>query len=152
LELHWIVVTFFFFDPRSGLTAPVRTINTDHKELYTHSRYGQHHVLLGYGNGDILNMDIRTGEIISQVEDHYCEGIGMIELGPQHTFVTSGYSDFSVWRHNPTTLETNIWSHRENHELLNLDVTLTYCATFLNNNVVLATNSLGYLGTWKQRF
>jgi len=141
-----------FFDPRAGLSEPVLNINSDHKELYTQSRYGPHHVLLGYSNGDLLNMDIRTGEIISRVEDYYCEGIGMIEHGPHHTFVTSGFADFTVWRHNADTLETNIWSHRENHNILNNDVTLTYCASYVEDDVVLATNSRGYIGTWKQNF
>jgi WD40 repeat protein len=149
--------TLLLFDTRSNLSKPARSFATSVKTpLYTHCRYGEHFALLGFSNGHIHNIDFRTGSRVSSVEDPYVEGIGQIELAPRgDAFVTSGFYDFSVWRGNPTAGQTSIWSHSKSSASQFYDGPagdLTYCASFLNEDELVATNSLGYMGIWQQGF
>lgn len=142
-----------FYDVRTSLLKPQISYHPAHpRHLYTHERYSQYYTLLGYSNGDLRNVDLRTGKVIWQVEDHYVEGIGMIE-SRGNAFVTSGFSDFTVWKQDPTTREANIWSHSlDGVTNLHDELSLTFVATWFDHDTILATSSEGRVGIWGQDF
>jgi hypothetical protein len=142
-----------FYDARTSFLKPQLNYRPGHtSSLYTHDRYSPYYTLMGYGNGALQNLDLRTGKVTWQVEDFYVEGIGMIE-SRGNAFVTSGFSDFTVWKQNPLTGEANIWSHSlDGVNDFNEDVNLIYVATWLDHDTILATNSHGRIGIWTQGF
>jgi len=143
------------FDQRRGLQSPSLSFDLElkHKRLYTHTRYGEFGYFLGFCNGDVGHIEVRNSayHMLSEATDYFCEGIGRIDCSRHNAIVTSGYADFTVWKQNHRTGEMNIWSHSKT-SLEEVDPNLSYCASFITDDVIVATTSNGYLGFWEQGF
>jgi len=50
---------YAMFDTRAEMVAPAVQADTDKADLFTHARYSDHHLLLGYGDGEMKQLDMR---------------------------------------------------------------------------------------------
>lgn len=148
---------FLVFDLRSALSKPVITVALGQQEAYSHDRYTDHHVLIGYGNGEMHHIDMRylgaqNGPTIATVQDPYVEGIGHMEYNPRNNlFVASGFTDFSVWHNEQSNGEARIWSHSIGNENASSGGSgLAYCAVWFDEQHVLTTTNVGTVGVYEQ--
>ena len=59
------------FDTRTDLKAAAVTVDTAKADLFTHARYTDHHALLGYGDGEMKQLDMRKpGEMSVNMSTH----------------------------------------------------------------------------------
>ena len=56
---------FYLFDTRTKITEAAFYIDTRKEDLFTHERYADFHVLLGYGDGEIKHIDMRIPNKVS---------------------------------------------------------------------------------------
>lgn len=55
---------YAMFDTRSDMTASAVSADSGKTDLFTHARYTDHHLLLGYGDGEMKQLDMRkAGEM-----------------------------------------------------------------------------------------
>src|SRR5690349_18592338 len=66
------------------------------QDLYAHERYTDHHVIMGFGDGEMQHIDMRvTNRILHKVQDPYVEGIGWIEYkASSASFAVSGFAEY----------------------------------------------------------
>ena len=59
------------FDTRSDMKTPAVLTETGKVDLFTHARYTDHHVLLGYGDGEMKQLDMRKpGKMSVDIPTH----------------------------------------------------------------------------------
>lgn len=93
---------FMIYDLRTPPGHPAFKATAANKHLYAHERCTDHHVLLGFGDGDILHLDVRvTDRSLNVVKDPYVEHIGDMQYD-QGLLVVSGVPDFTLWWVRPT--------------------------------------------------
>jgi len=56
---------FYLFDTRSKITEAAFYIDTRKEDLFTHERYSDFGVLLGYGDGEMKHLDMRQPNKVS---------------------------------------------------------------------------------------
>jgi len=56
---------FYLFDARDKITSTAFYIDTRTEDLFTHERYNDFMVLLGYGSGEIKHIDMRQARTVS---------------------------------------------------------------------------------------
>jgi hypothetical protein len=56
---------FYLFDARDKITSAAFYIDTRTEDLFTHERYNDFMVLLGYGDGEIKHIDMRQARTVS---------------------------------------------------------------------------------------
>jgi len=144
------------FDVRLSLTQkPPFMLDTKTEELFTHERYADFNMMLGFGDGDIKHIDMRTGQILHTTSDPYVDGIGSIVYNANsNAFVTSGYTDFSVWNIDDATGEARVWSHSHPSATAAVDSGGDYTtnAVFAEDDLILVTSSAGTIETFRQEF
>jgi len=146
---------YMIWDIRQKMNLPAFQADFVKPELYTHERYTDHHVLLGFGDGEIQHIDMRISrDILGKIQDPYVSGIGQIEYNDySNAFVVSGLTDFSVWRHDKASGAAQIWSHSlAAHDVLQSAGSCSTIANWLTDTCVLTTNSTGTVGLWDQDF
>jgi hypothetical protein len=92
------------FDLRAGLRREATRVASGKGALYTHAPLtplqAPHHVLLGFGDGELRVVDVRQptrGSV--EALDPYVAAVGHIDLcAASRSFVASGQGDLSVWR------------------------------------------------------
>lgn len=103
---------FYLFDARQpSAEAPAVIADVQHRDLFCHERYDDFNVLLGFGDGQIKQLDVRQPQsVLHTVQDPYVDAIGGIEYNPASgAFAVSGYTDVSVYRLHGH--EMKVWSH-----------------------------------------
>jgi WD40 repeat protein len=99
--------TFLIFDTRvRPVTIPAFRATLGKKELFAHTRYTDHNVLLGYGDGEIQHIDVRvTDRILHRLKDPHVTAIGSLEYNhATDLLLVGGLSSSTVWR---VDLKTN---------------------------------------------
>lgn len=138
------------YDIRTNVLDPIHRFHMPKQNLFTHECYTHHDVLLGYGDGEIVQVDMRyTNRMINKVKDPFVSSVADIQYNyGAHTFVTSGMSDFTVWKHDSATHEAYVWSHGE--PTARQMVGSEYCthAVFLLDNKVFTTDRCGNIGLY----
>eukprot|EP00474_Spongospora_subterranea_P002879 CRZ03337.1 hypothetical protein [Spongospora subterranea] len=87
----------FQFDVRASLRKASLFIDSQKLQLYSHCVYGTHYILLGFGDGDIMQVDIRKSLFINGTKDPFVNSIGDILYDHhQHLFLLSGLSEYSL--------------------------------------------------------
>lgn len=78
---------------------PVLAKATLKDNLLAHCHSDAHNLLLGYGDGEFHQVDLRlAGRDPVVLQDSFCTAIGNIDYdADSHRFLLSGYTDFSVW-------------------------------------------------------
>lgn len=144
---------FCVVDVRQELEKPVFFLDTSFEGLYSHTFASENNFLLGYGDGKIRSGDIRNAMIMAKIGDPLCECIGDIEYSPISTaFLTSGYTNFSVWNHHPAKQLAQIWSHAD-HAGSRADPDYKVSARFLSDGeTVVTTDSSGIVAIYRQDF
>jgi len=143
---------YMLFDLRTRIGKPTYQANFGKKELYTHERYSDFHVLVGFGDGEIKHIDMRSAKTILSVGDPYVEGIGGIEYNHvSRAFVATGFTDFSVWKCGADS-SARVWSHGHQDPSVSMQNTNNYCtaAAWLQPTSVLVSTSTGNLGIYTQ--
>lgn len=104
---------FYLFDTRTSARESAYFLDLQKQDLFTHERYNDTCVLLGFGDGHFKHIDMRAKQpLLHEEQDPYVEAIGNIEFNTMaNAFVISGYTDVSVWKLNNG--EMKIWSHAE---------------------------------------
>mmetsp|Transcript_4900 Transcript_4900/g.9473 ORF Transcript_4900/g.9473 Transcript_4900/m.9473 type:complete len:435 (-) Transcript_4900:361-1665(-) len=97
---------FCLFDTAEGFAKkPACAISTKAHlwgGLYSHERYSDHHVMLGFGDGNLEHWDLRNtaAPLKSAFYDPYVTAVGEILYDQKnHRMITSGATDFTVWQH-----------------------------------------------------
>lgn len=62
---------FYMFDTRSNITEAAFFINTRKVDLFTHERYSEFGVVLGYGDGEMKHLDMRQMNKVSVTHAYY---------------------------------------------------------------------------------
>jgi len=145
---------FLLFDVRQGLKKSALDINLHKQELWAHERYTDHHLLLGFGNGEIYHLDLRKPtEILHAFNDPYVEGVGNIEYNSaSSSFTVSGLSDFTVWKQQAKTDVARVWSHSVSGADIFNKPTISMTATYINPTDILTASSTGHVGVFLQDF
>lgn len=155
VETHNLVLPAHYTSHSSSEgSARLANPSTSSAQLYTHERYTDHHVLLGYSNGIIKHIDMRNSkQYIDVIQDPYVEGIGNIEYNCRsRSLLVSGYTDFTVWKHENSGA-TRVWSHALSETNTRDNVSGYSCnATYFDDDTVLVTDSLGSVGLRVQGF
>jgi len=135
------------FDTRQDAIKPALRVNTEKEDLWTHERYSDHNVLLGFGDGEIHHMDMRAGDkILHRVVDPYVQGVGNLHFhASSRSVVSSGFTDFCVWK--PTTSrQLSVWCHSSlDSEPLENAGQYNCTAVWANESTVLVTDNKGNL-------
>jgi len=141
-------------DPRQQ-TLKALTINTGKNDLFAHEVYTPHHILLGYGDGVLQNVDIRLARdhVVCSTVEPYVGCIGNILWNDvSQSFAVSGTSDFGVWLRKSDNV-ARIWSHAHSSANPSTSVSLyTINAIYLSDSVVLTTDSHGMCSIITQSF
>jgi len=104
------------FDACMNLQAPPAVSLQAHAAskdgLFSHERYTETMVLLGFGDGTIEHYDLRnTNQPLSSVRDPFVDAIGEMSYNAQsRMLVTSGLTDFTVWKQDQYG-DLSVWSH-----------------------------------------
>ena len=59
---------YTMFDTRTEMQTPAVSTDTEKIDLFTHARYTEHHLLLGYGDGEIKQLDMRKPREMSTTQ------------------------------------------------------------------------------------
>jgi WD40 repeat protein len=147
------------YDARAKYEKPQFIYNSRLPHLYSHEYVNDHSVLIGFGDGAMHHIDMRSPkEPVWRTNDPYATGIGRIKYNPRaNAFVTSGYTDFSVYRHHCEPGRNNsaeIWSHSLPIREKSIESKLlsSFDADFFDDTTIMTTNSDGYLAMYKQDF
>lgn len=143
---------FFMFDTRQPINQSAFFSDLRKEDLFTHERYNDYNLLLGFGDGQFKHVDMRQPKApLHSVQDPYVEAIGGIEYNAQaNAFVLSGYSDFSVWKeHNG---EMKIWSHSKNSDDILNPKGWACSAAWYDATTVVSSDSVGAVGLYLQDF
>jgi len=146
---------YLVFDIRQSIARPAFQATLGKSDLYTHERYTDHHVIMGFGDGEMQHIDMRIStKILHKTQDPYVEGIGMIDYHPgASAFVVSGFTDFSVWKQDPKTGLARVQSHMlSGHQALANSSGFSTCAQLISPERVLMTTSSGMFGVFMQDF
>jgi len=142
---------FVLYDSRMSFSKPQDSVDLAHLDLFSHEMFSPHKVLLGYGDGELVQIDLRnSSKIISRCKDPWVDAIGNICYNASATaFVTSGLTDFTVWNHLES--EARVWSHKASDpNVLANDNGCSMSAIFLDPTTVLSTSSEGHIDIFVQ--
>jgi hypothetical protein len=85
---------FYLFDPRTKITEASFYMNVKKEDLFTHEPINEFQLLLGFGDGMIKHIDLRTARVLHTKRDPYVEAIGCIEYNAQsNAMIVSGYTE-----------------------------------------------------------
>ena len=93
--------TFLIYDTRTRpIGPPAFKATMGKKELFSHDRYTDHNVVLGFGDGEIQHIDVRvTDRVLHKVQDPFVEAIGAMRWSPDGgTLMVSGIPGVTIWR------------------------------------------------------
>jgi hypothetical protein len=96
--------TFLIYDIRTRPVGPPAFKATmGKKELYAHDRHTDHNVFLGFGDGEIQQIDVRvTDRVLHRVQDPFVQAIGdMRWSGNGQDFAVFGIPAVTLWRMKP---------------------------------------------------
>jgi len=147
--------SFLVFDIRQNIRQPAFQATMGKPDLHTHERYSDHHVIMGFGDGEMQHIDMRvSNRILHRQQDPYCEGIGMIDYNAAAlAFVVSGFTDFTAWRHVPHNNEARAWSHMYHGTLTVANTTgFSICTSWGDDDTIVCTTSEGSIHRYTQRF
>lgn len=147
--------TYLQFDNRTNWARPCTLWRTPRPltDLFAAELINPMEVLLGWGSAHIAYLDLRMSRLV-RIEDPYVDAVGQIVYNHNSkAFVTSGYTDFTVWKHTENNNKAKVWSHciSSANPLIGKHDTQHY-ATFLNDNTIVATTNHGSLGIYDQGF
>jgi len=146
----------YMFDTRESLKSAFHSVKFQKQDLFTHEWINDNCLLAGYGDGEIRTLDLRMTNqcCTSSTIDPFVEGIGSIEYCRNtNAYVVSGYTDFTVWRHDLESQSASVWSHGKPGTLVSQNnAAYSTSATFWRNNWVVATDSVGSLSLYSQGF
>jgi hypothetical protein len=145
---------YMIWDIRQPMKQPAFLANMGKEDLYTHERYTDHNVILGFGDGEIQHIDMRiANRILHRTVDPYVRGIGTIDYNSySNSFLVSGLGDFSVWKHDTPRGVAQVWSHSLSAKETHTTGDSSSIASFLSDNSVLASTSGGMVGIYDQEF
>lgn len=145
---------FMLFDIRQKIEKPTFQADLAKQELYTHERYTDYHVLLGFGDGEMQHLDMRVNtKILHRVQDPYVDGIGHIEFNSHsNAFVVSGLTDFTVWKQ--VNGESKVWSHMHAtpDTFLQGGSSFTTFASFVDDKTIVVSTSSGHVSLYGQQW
>jgi len=149
---------FYLYDARSDFSKAVFYLQGAKDECWCHELYTDYNFMLGYGDGELQHYDMRgtTNHLLHRVADPYVfDGIGDIQYDARSSaFVVSGFTDFSVWKHE-SSQEAKIWSHSVTspNPANNVDG-YACCASFLPTSAptVVVVDSQGMVQLFLQDF
>ena len=136
---------YYMFDTRTRITDAAYTFDARLDDLFTHERYNDYNVLLGFGNGTMKHIDMRMNQKTVQVlYDPYTEAIGNIEFnGESGRVVASGYTDYTVW--DVANGQVTVSSHSEAGDKILRGKGWSCAAVFSNPNEILMADCGGAL-------
>ncbi|SPQ93161.1 Anaphase-promoting complex subunit 4 WD40 domain-containing protein [Plasmodiophora brassicae] len=151
-DLHSVTATtddgrFFQFDNRTSMRKASLFIDAQKLQLYTHSLYLPNLVLLGFGDGEIMQVDTRMMSFVTGTRDPFVESIGDITPHSSgRTLLVTGESDVSLWSVDVSGADARIWSHCN---MTKGDAMYTNAIFGSRHDIVIKTDQLGYLGVYQ---
>jgi len=141
---------FYLFDARQRISAAAFYMDSKKEDMFTHERYNDFNLLLGYGDGEFKHVDMRqANKVLATVQDPYVEAVGGIEFNQEsHAFVISGYTDFSVWK--VRNGEMAIHSHSKSGSEALKGKGYYTSATWYDATTVLSSDNSGGVGLFIQ--
>lgn len=151
---------FFLLDDDQELKKPVFQYRTNKAGLYSHCFTSEYNFLLGFDDGTIRSGDIRMGheDIVAETVDPFCQSISDMDYSREHrAMVTSGFTNFGVWNHNPAEQSAQIWSQKmvgvSSAQIDPENPDFVVNARFLSDGcTVVTTDSTGMVGIYRQDF
>jgi len=104
--------TFLIYDTRvRPIGPPAFKATMGKKELFTHERYTDHNVLLGFGDGEVQHIDVRvTDRILHKFQEPAVAAIGGLEFNTATNQLSiSGLGNASIWKHDGSTRDAKFW-------------------------------------------
>jgi len=143
---------FYLFDARVKIKEASFFFDSRKEDMYTHERYNEFGVLLGYGDGEMKHIDMRkANKVLHTVQDPYVEAIGNIAFSAEaQAFVVSGFTDFNVWKANG--LEAKIHSHADLSNAPRRGDGYACSAVWFDSQTVLTSDNTGTVGLFIQDF
>jgi len=128
------------------LTSPAIRAAFGRPDLFAHERVSDHHILLGFGNGEILTVDWRKPDhLLGTLKDPFVIAIGDMAYDARRSrLLVSGIPDLTVYDFDPAKDLLRVRCHFHPGAQMVSDDT-AYAGTFLDDGSVFAGASEGFV-------